>query len=364
MSLRTGRVSTLVCLIGCWPLFWPFSVEARNVGFRQYRTTVTPEAGETLQDRCYYQLLLPVADRPVRSVFVIFERGWQLGNLYYDQRIVNFAADHEMGLLLAQHCRSKEREDMDVVPEHGIGRALLTALKQFAPASHHPELALSALTLLSFSGGGSLVVRMSGFAPDRMLAVISLAPGQYEPLGMDTIELPKEALDVPQLIIANGADQVNGTARPYLYFQKYRGKGAPLTFVIQNRTPHCCVDNVVPLMLSWLDAVVRERQPSSNGSRLRPVHQEQEWIGRLEVEDSGGKDHWKTKSWNVSSAEAEPASQKIPDTGAPEIVLANTNDPEVPSSGRLVSSWLPSEAFVNAWLEFERAREHPITPLE
>jgi hypothetical protein len=367
MSLRTGRVSTLVCLIGCWslvPLFWPFSAEARNVAFRQYRTTVTPEAGETIQERCYYQLLLPVADRPVRSVFVIFERGWQLGNLYYDPTMVNFAADHEMGLLLAQHCRSKEREDMDVVPEHGIGRALLTALKQFAPASHHPELAQSALTFFSFSGGGSLVARMAGFAPDRTLAVIASAPGQYEPLGMDTIDLPKEALDIPQLIIANGADHVNGTARPYLYFQKYRKKGAPLTFVIQNRTPHCCVDNVVPLMLSWLDAVVRERQPSPNGSHLRPVHQEQEWVGRLEVEDSGVQDTWKTKSWNVSSAEAEPASEKIPDKGLAEIILVNTNDPEVPSSGRLVMSWLPSKAFVNAWLQFERAREHPITPLE
>ena len=200
-------------------IFWSFSTEATNIAFRQYRTTVTPEAGETLQDRCYYQLLLPVADQSVRSVFVIFERGWQLGNLYYDPAMVNFAADHEMALLLAQHCRSKEREDMDVVPEHGIGRALFTALKQFASASNHPELAESALAFFSFSGGGSLVARMAGFAPDRTLAVIACAPGQYEPLGMDTIDLPTEALDVPQLIIANGADNVNGTARPYFYFQ-------------------------------------------------------------------------------------------------------------------------------------------------
>lgn len=180
--------------------------EAGSSTFRQYRASVTPEAGETLQGRCYYQLLLPEAEHLVRSVFVIFERGWQVGNLYYDPAMVDFAADHEIGLLLAQHCRSKEREDMDVVPEHGIGRALLTALRQFASASHHPELAQSALTFFSFSGGGSLVARMAGFAPDRTLAVIAYAPGQYEPLGMDTIDLPTKALDVPQLIIANGAD--------------------------------------------------------------------------------------------------------------------------------------------------------------
>jgi hypothetical protein len=345
-------------------IFLRFGAEARNVAFRQYRTSVTPEAGETLQDRCSYQLLLPVADHPVRPIFVIFERGWQVGNLYYNSAMVNFAAEHEIGLLLAQYCRSREREDMDVVPEHGIGRALFTALKQFAADSHHPELAQSVLTFFSFSGGGSLVARMAGFAPDRTLAVIAYAPGQYEPLGMDTIDLAKDALVVPQLIIANGADNVNGTARPYLFFQKYRRVGAPLTFVIQNRTPHCCVANVVPLMLSWLDAVIHDRQPSLHGTQLRAINQKQEWLGLLKVEDSGVKDHWKTKSWNVTSAEAGPASEKAPVGAEPEILLANTSDKEVPTRGRLVASWLPSKAFVSSWLKFEKAREHPITPLE
>jgi len=74
---------------------------------------------------------------------------------------------------------------------------------------------------------------MAGYAPARTLALIAYAPGQYEPLGIDTLDLPQKTLAVPQLIIANGADHVNGTARPYLYFQKYRRQGAPLTFVIQ-----------------------------------------------------------------------------------------------------------------------------------
>src|SRR5262249_39132261 len=225
--------------------------------------------------------------------------------------------------------------------------------------AHHPELAQSALVFLSFSGGGSLVARMAGFAPDRTLAVIAYAPGQYEPLGMDTIDLPKEALIVPQLIIANGADNINGTARPYFYFQKYRTAGAPLTFAIQNRTPHCCVANVVPLMLSWLDAVIPDRQPSSNGTRLRMINQKQEWVGRLKVEDSGVKDTWKMKSWNVSSVVAEPASEEAADRAAPEILLANTSDGEVPASGELVTPWLPSKGFVNSWPEFEKQGSIP-----
>jgi hypothetical protein len=88
VPLRTGRTWLWNRDNGCWLLilliFLPFGAEARNVAFRHYRTSVTPEAGETLQDRCFYQLLLPVADHPVRSIFVIFERGWQVGNLYYD----------------------------------------------------------------------------------------------------------------------------------------------------------------------------------------------------------------------------------------------------------------------------------------
>lgn len=368
MPLRTCRSLLRIVVAALWLstllILQCYDAEASGVTFRQYRTAVTPEAGETLQDRCYYQLLLPEADHPVRSVFVIFERGWQVGNLYYDPAVVDFAADHQIGLLLAQHCRSKEREDMDVIPEHGIGRALFTALKQFASASHHPELAQSALTFFSFSGGGSLVARMAGFAPDRTLAVIAYAPGQYEPLGMDTIDLPKKALEVPQLIMANGADNVNGTARPYIYFQKYRREGAPFTFVIQNRTPHCCVNNVVPLMLVWLDAVIGERRPTSNESPLRTVNQKQDWIGSLEVEDSGVKDDWHTKSWNVIGAEAKPQREKTSDGGMSEILLSSTVDENVPSHGRLVTSWLPSKAFANSWLEFEQTKEHPITPLE
>jgi dienelactone hydrolase len=368
LALRYHRYLLRTLVLSSWLvalLIMPsFKAGATEVTFRQYRTAVTPESGETLQDRCYYQLLLPIANRPVRSVFVIFERGWQVGNLYYDHAIVDFAAGHQMGLLLAQHCRSKEREDMDVVPEHGIGRALFTALKQFALASDHPEIAQSVLIFFSFSGGGSLVARMAGFAPDRTLALIASAPGQYEPLGMDTIDLPKNALAVPQLIIANGADKVNGTARPYLYFQQYRKQGAPLTFVIQNRAPHCCVSNVIQLMLVWLDAVVRQRQPISSESALRTIDQNQDWLGWLKVEDSGVKDHWQTKSWNVSSAEAKPFEGKTADALASGIFLPNTADEGVPSVGELATSWLPSKAFATVWLAFENQKEHPITPLE
>ena len=91
--LRAYRVSlqVLAAVYGMFALCSFLQAQPQqHVTFRQYRTTVAPEPGETLQDRCYYQLLLPVADRPVRSTLVIFERGWQLGNLYYDPVFVDF----------------------------------------------------------------------------------------------------------------------------------------------------------------------------------------------------------------------------------------------------------------------------------
>jgi hypothetical protein len=155
---------------------------------------------------CEYELTLG-AGKPGSAAFVIIERGWQVGHLYFDPEVIAFAERHDLPLVLARHCRAKsDEEDMDILPEHGIGRALLPSVNQFAHQSHHPELAASQLILFSFSGGGSMVARMVAYAPDGMLAPIEYAPGHYNPIGIDTVNLTKAALSVPGLIIANGAD--------------------------------------------------------------------------------------------------------------------------------------------------------------
>ena len=332
----------------------------------QYRTRVVPKENETLLADCIYQMIVPHAERPIRNVFVNFERGWQVGNLYFDPDVVRFAARHDMALLLAVHCRCKEREDMDVVPEHGIGRALVTALNQFASQANHPELASCTLVLFSFSGGWSLVARMVNYIPERIAGVVAYAPGQYDPLGMDTIQLSERALAVPELIIANGADDHNGTARPYAFYADYRQRGAPFTFVIQNRTPHCCVMNIVPLALDWLSDVIRFRQPTEDGHGLQRMDENAAWLGFLDVEDSRIKEHlWRAKVWNVSSAHISAREQFTPTPGPIEIHIPRApDDQEVPASGPLVPCWLPSRQFAESWLAFERQAKHPTTQLE
>ena len=139
----------------------------------------------------------------------------------------------------------------DVIPEHGLGRALVTALDQFATQSGHEELRSAKLLLFGFSATGSLALRMAAYIPKRTAATVAYAPGQYEPFGVDTVVTSREVAVTPQFIIANGRDDRNGTARPCAYALALRAQGAPITFVIQNNTPHCCVLNIKMLMLQW-----------------------------------------------------------------------------------------------------------------
>ena len=235
---------------------------------------------------------------------------------------------------------------MDIVPEHGIGRALFTALDQLANGAQHPELAWSKLILFGFSGAGSLVARLIAYMPDRVLAGIEYSPSQYDPLGIDTVDLPESALVVPQLIIANGADEIAGTKRPYDYFQRHRKRNAPLTFVVQNRVPHCCVANMTPLVLLWLGEVIRQRRPTTEKKPLSSISETHGWEGFIKTQISAVKDEWKESVWNVSQAWIEPHGKQFP--------VANAQD----------AGWLPSKRFAEAWLTFEREPEHPISPLE
>jgi len=304
----------------------------------QYRTYVAPTPTETMLSPCEYELTLRDASRSVKAVLVIVERGWQVGNLYFDPEATAFAERFDLALVLARHCPAKTEKDMDIIPQNGIGRAMLTALNQFAQMSQHPEIAESKLILFSFSGGGSMVARMVAYAPERVLAAIEYAPGHREPIGIDTVELPEKALSVPQFIIANGADNICGTQRPYKYFEKYQGR-APLTFMVQNGVPHCCVMNVQAIVLLWLaDVIDRE-------NTLNPATRDKSWQGFIKTEDSDVRDDWKAPVWNVVQAWIEPPGSSAPQTAK-------------------TAGWMPSKRFAEAWLAFEMQQHHPITPLE
>ena len=315
--MRTLRSSfaIAVTLVVC-------SVGAFCQDSNELRTSVSPLPDEEILNPCEYRMALPATDAPIKAVWTIFDRGQDYLKWFEDRQIRAFARGHQIALVLAMQCRSKEREDMIVIPEKGVGRALFTALDQFADASGRPELKLAGIVAMGWSGAGSLVGRLAGYLPERYVAGIAYAPGQYEPLGMDTIELSDQATRSPQLIIANGGDNINGTERPYGYFKKFFDRGAPWTFVVQNRTPHCCLQNAGPLILDWLHAIL------TTDAKNRGVGPH----GFLRVEVSATLDEWKRPVFNAVSGRVGTKGKA--------------------RTGELPAGWMPSATFGQEWLTF------------
>ena len=156
--------------------------------------------------------------RPVRGVWVIFDRGRDMLRYYGDPDVQAFAQRHDLALMLPFHCALKirDRRGHERGPFKGTRAcAVLSTDAIRGELAGHPELASAKLILLGFSGTGSLVGRFAEYAPDRVLAVIASNPGHFDPLGVDTIALSPKAAAIPQLVLAGSADRITGTQRPY-----------------------------------------------------------------------------------------------------------------------------------------------------
>jgi hypothetical protein len=194
------------------------------------------------------------------------------------------------------------------------------------------------------------VGRFAAYAPDRVLAVVATHPG-HNPLGLETIELSPEAAAVPQFVLAGSTDRITGTERPYASFRKYFDRGAPWTFVVQNKTPHCCVINAKELVLMWLDAVVVQRITRRNADRFGSIRTAPETLQgcsnlfppAVPIWCHGAKDAWGGENWFVSSAAVEPRP--------------------TPPQGMMPAGWLPTPAFAKQWLSFVTQPDHPVMSL-
>jgi hypothetical protein len=318
-----------------------------------FQTSVTPLADEDLASDCRYEITLTDRERMIRGVWVIFDRGRDMLRMYADPDVQAFARRHDLALLLPFHCRAKSGTDGDLNmdPKQGIGRALFAALGQFAELSSHRELASAKLILLGFSGTGSLVGRFAGYAPDRVLAVMATHPG-HNPLGLETIDLAPEAAAIPQFILTGSTDRITGTERPYAYFRKHFDRGAPWTFVVQNKTPHCCVINAKELVLTWLDAVVIQRMTRGrDGERYGFIRTTPETVQgcpnffppTVPIWCHGVKDAWGGGNWSVSTAAIVPRAS--------------------PPREMIPAGWLPTSGFAKQWLSFVMQPNHPVMSL-
>jgi hypothetical protein len=314
---------------------------------QSYSTTVQPRPGENFAEPCHYDMTLPAPHRTIRAVWVTFDRGRDIMKFYSDPEVVAFARRHSLALMMPRQCFAKDAPgvppEMDMDPSHGVGRALFTALEQFAQQTDHPELSSAKLILLGFSGTGALFSHFVGYAPARVVGAVLAGPGHYDPVGMDNVRLSSSAIGVPELIIVGGSDKVSGTQRPYDYFRRYWEDGAPWTFLVQNKTPHCCVINTKFLMLDWLDQIIKLRKPSSE-KPLRTINDHHGWLGFIRTCPSDVHDSWGAPTWNVCDASIYRAGRPAP-------------------TGQIPAGWFPSSQVATDWLKFINLPQHPLTSL-
>jgi dienelactone hydrolase len=301
-------------------------------------TSVAPKEGEDIAKACEYDMAAPPSGE-LRAVFVIFERGRDMQSFYADPVVRSFAEKQHIALMMPRHCASKQYEDIDVDPGKGLGRSLLTALDQFAVQTKHPELSRVPLAVLGFSGAGSLAARLPAFAPDRIAAVVLANAGQFEPLGLDTVQHTLASVKVPEFILVGSKDDHVGTQRAYEYFSRFWPEGAPWVYVTQNGVPHCCVVNARDLILEWLDAVLTVRLEPRKGP-MAPVDRNKGYRGYIQVATTDTHDAWKLPTSEVLFASTYGSHDDALKSGIP-------------------AGWLPTKRFAEDWKVFVGQTFHP-----
>jgi hypothetical protein len=310
----------------------------------QYKTTDMPRAGENIAQPCEYQASFPAGNRAVNAAWVTYDRGPDITRFYSDRDVLAFAKRNDVAMVLAVQCPASkpstgEVGEMDMHPEHGLGRSLFSALKALGKESGHPELGAAKLILLGFSGTGAYFSHFVAYAPDRVVAAILTNPGQTDPENVDNVTLDEKGVAVPELIIVGGRDTVGGTVKPYNFYKRYRPQGAPWVYLVQNNIPHCCVINTKSFMLGWVQEVIRARHPNPKRP-LSPMNLNSGWYGSIRPCETVYKDHWGLPLWNVCDAHVERTEKALP-------------------SQEMPAGFFPTESLAREWVSYIEQQDHP-----
>jgi dienelactone hydrolase len=319
------------------------SAVATNAQLKEYKTTDSPKPGENIAEPCDYEATFPAGTRAVKAAWVTYDRGPDIKRFYSDPDVVAFAERNDLAMVLAHQCAASkpptgEAGEMDMNPEHGLGRSLFSALTAIGAQSAHPELGQSKLILLGFSGTGAYFGHFLAYAPDRVLAAILANPGQTEPENVDNVRLDARGTAVPVLIVVGGKDAIAGTSKPYTFFKHYYSDGAPWIYLVQNGIPHCCVIDTKPFILDWLREVIEIRQPEP-GKAMLPFDQKNGWHGSIRPCNQSTNDHWGLPLLSVCDA--------------------RINRTELRRSSDMSSGYFPSESLAKEWLAYVKQTAHP-----
>lgn len=280
----------------------------------------------------------------MKAAWVTYDRGLDITRFYSDSDVLDFAKRNDVAMVLAIQCPATtpstgERGEMDMYPEHGLGRSLFSALNAIGRESGHPELGKAKLIVLGFSGTGAYFGHFVAYAPDRVLAAVLTNPGQTDPENVDKIVLDEKGVAVPELIIVGGRDTVGGTGKPYAFFKRYHSQSAPWVYLVQNNIPHCCIIDAKLFMLDWLQEVIRIRQPDPVRP-LSPMNSISGWYGSIRPCDAAYKDHWALPLWNVCDAHIAPTETALP-------------------SGEMPAGYFPTETLAREWMTYSKQQDHP-----
>jgi hypothetical protein len=311
---------------------------------KEYKATDIPRAGENIAQPCDYYAVFPAGDRVVKAAWVTYDRGPDITHFYADPDVLAFAKRNDVAMVLAIQCPASqpstgEKGEMDMYPEHGLGRSLLSALNTIGTESGHPELGKAKLIVLGFSGTGAYFAHFVAYVPDRVLAAILTNPGQTDPENVDKITLDDKGVAVPELIIVGGVDTVAGTVKPYDFYKRHRAQGAPWVYLVQNKIPHCCINDTKSFILDWLQEVIQVRHPDPQ-KPLSPMNLKTGWYGSIQPCKPVYKDHWGLPLWDVCDAHVEHAAKALP-------------------SQEMPSGFFPTESLAREWLAYIKQPDHP-----
>ena len=319
-----------------------FTCESAASQLREYKATDAPQTGENIAQPCEYDATFPAGDKQVKAAWVTYDRGPDITSSYSDPDVIAFAKRNLIAMVLAVQCpaiHAEEKGEMDMYPEHGLGRSLFSALETLAGQSGHPELKEAKLIILGFSGTGAYFGHFVAYAPERVLAAILTNPGQNDPDNVDKIALDEKGVAVPELIIVGGHDAISGTAKPYSFYKRYRPWGAPWIYLVQNNIPHCCINNTKPFMLDWLQEVIQMRRPDPK-KPLLPMKLNNGWYGSIQPCEVIYKDHWGLPLWNICDAHFERSEKALPAKEMP-------------------AGFFPTEALAREWVTYIKQQDHP-----
>ena len=320
----------------------PLTLASAGAQLQEYRATDNPRAAENIAQPCGYQAMFPAGDRPVKAAWVTYDRGPDIAHFYTDPDVLAFAKRNDLAMVLATQCparHSSEKGEMDMYPEHGLGRSLFSALNTIGGESGHPELANAKLIVLGFSGTSAYFGHFVAYAPEHVLAAILANPGADDPDNVDRLRLDENSIAVPLLIIVGGVDTISGTAKPYKFFDRYRTRGARWVYLVQNKIPHCCINDTKSFMLDWLQDVIQARHPDPQ-KPLWPMSSNTGWYGSIQPCKSVYDDHWGLPLWDICDAHVEHAAKALP-------------------SNELPSGFFPTESLAHEWQTYIKQPDHP-----